>query len=976
MKRILSVCVAVLLLLAAFPLGAVSVAVAEETESVVLNVKDFGAVGDGKTDDRTAIMETFHVALLDYMQYDIPVTVYFPEGQYGLLYGGMYIYLPRGYGNLTVVGDGADKSTIVYLEEWTNSGSWVALRIQPKITPESEEQYLHDITIRDLGVYDTDPSKHAWHTDKGDPSTEETHGFNIQYCVRAAIQNCKTVDIGDECFDMTYCVDSVMTDNLVVKNNLTGKGGGSLSVGDGSRNVIVSRNTVVFDSEDSSLNHFGIAVESLTEPVEGVTITDNTMQNINGWGVNIGAPNGVVDDVLVQNNTMIRCHEGGIRFMGTGVTTNVRVLDNYISKVRLGISIDGSNKEGVLIDRCVIEDISEYGVSVKSTKHRDTVIQNVVMRNARWRAIYNAGVNTVIDRVLVDGCGTRGDVTDSAVIQYTNGGDCSVSNSVFLDCRNRKGIQGAAAVINTYIQQPDTSGFYSITGASLIRNCRVNRLISLMSGGTVDGLVLYTEADLGTHALTLYNVTGCTVTNSYFTMPSRYAVCESGSSDGNVITNNVFVGGSGAKIIGGNSVAVDNVRATLAKTAQFSYRVVDGNATVMAPLDSALTALAVPAVLDGAPVTAIDPWAFARCESLTSVSVPDTLTAVGTYGFYDCTALATVRYGGLEPQRESIAVGAENTALTDAAWTYHWENHNYDNACDPTCNDCDYTREVGDHVYTAACDGDCNECGFTRTPADHAYDAVVTVPNCVDGGYTTHTCAACGDSYVSDETAALGHAYDAVVTAPDCVDGGYTTHTCTACGDSYVSDETAALGHAYDAVVTAPNCVDGGYTTHTCAACGDSYVSDETAALGHAYDAVVTAPDCVDGGYTTHTCAACGDSYVTDETAALGHAYDNACDAACNACDFLREVGDHVYDDDRDTDCNECGFVRAVALPGDANGDGSVNNRDVALLQQYINGWDVTLDEATADANGDGSVNNRDVALLQQYINGWSVELK
>lgn len=62
-------------------------------------------------------------------------------------------------------------------------------------------------------------------------------------------------------------------------------------------------------------------------------------------------------------------------------------------------------------------------------------------------------------------------------------------------------------------------------------------------------------------------------------------------------------------------------------------------------------------------------------------------------------------------------------------------------------------------------------------------------------------------------------------------------------------------------------------------------------------------------------------------------------------------------------------------LYGDANGDGAVNNRDVALLQQYINKWDVTLDLVAADANGDGAVNNRDVALLQQYINKWDVTL-
>lgn len=60
---------------------------------------------------------------------------------------------------------------------------------------------------------------------------------------------------------------------------------------------------------------------------------------------------------------------------------------------------------------------------------------------------------------------------------------------------------------------------------------------------------------------------------------------------------------------------------------------------------------------------------------------------------------------------------------------------------------------------------------------------------------------------------------------------------------------------------------------------------------------------------------------------------------------------------------------------GDLNGDGAINNRDLALLQQYINHWDVQVDEAAADTNGDGTINNRDLALLQQYINHWDVTL-
>ena len=41
----------------------------------------------------------------------------------------------------------------------------------------------------------------------------------------------------------------------------------------------------------------------------------------------------------------------------------------------------------------------------------------------------------------------------------------------------------------------------------------------------------------------------------------------------------------------------------------------------------------------------------------------------------------------------------------------------------------------------------------------HSYRAVVTDPTCTTGGYTTHTCAVCGDSYVTDHTEPLGHGW-------------------------------------------------------------------------------------------------------------------------------------------------------------------------------------------------------------------------
>ncbi len=60
---------------------------------------------------------------------------------------------------------------------------------------------------------------------------------------------------------------------------------------------------------------------------------------------------------------------------------------------------------------------------------------------------------------------------------------------------------------------------------------------------------------------------------------------------------------------------------------------------------------------------------------------------------------------------------------------------------------------------------------------------------------------------------------------------------------------------------------------------------------------------------------------------------------------------------------------------GDVNEDEKVNNKDLGVLIQYINGWNVIVNETAADVNGDGKINNKDYGLLMQYINGWDVTL-
>ena len=86
---------------------------------------------------------------------------------------------------------------------------------------------------------------------------------------------------------------------------------------------------------------------------------------------------------------------------------------------------------------------------------------------------------------------------------------------------------------------------------------------------------------------------------------------------------------------------------------------------------------------------------------------------------------------------------------------------------------------------------------------EHAYTAVVTVPDCVNAGYTTYTCE-CGDSYVGDNVPALGHDYNEKVTRfPTPRTQGIISKICSVCGvhtDTYLNTITFTLPEISDSL--------------------------------------------------------------------------------------------------------------------------------------------------------------------------------
>lgn len=80
-------------------------------------------------------------------------------------------------------------------------------------------------------------------------------------------------------------------------------------------------------------------------------------------------------------------------------------------------------------------------------------------------------------------------------------------------------------------------------------------------------------------------------------------------------------------------------------------------------------------------VTSIEDSTFAKCTSLASVSIPSSVASIGNSAFSECPGLTDVYYNGNKKAWNSLLIGTDNSALTNA--TIHYSDADTDGTAYP-----------------------------------------------------------------------------------------------------------------------------------------------------------------------------------------------------------------------------------------------------------------------------------------------------
>ena len=124
-------------------------------------------------------------------------------------------------------------------------------------------------------------------------------------------------------------------------------------------------------------------------------------------------------------------------------------------------------------------------------------------------------------------------------------------------------------------------------------------------------------------------------------VPSAECTCTTACTEDNRNADCAICGAEGAPLTDCAQVNTNNEQQTANAENGFAYTVTGDEATITGYTGSAKN-LVIPSELGGKPVTEIGRFAFAHCDSLTEVTIPEGVTSIGDSAFRNCSSLTKV----------------------------------------------------------------------------------------------------------------------------------------------------------------------------------------------------------------------------------------------------------------------------------------------------------------------------------------------